>query len=73
MLVNHRDCGAYGGSDAFHSTEAERAQHENDLRRAAELLRKEFPDVAVELFFAESSDGGETFKVEPLGEGISIR
>ncbi len=72
MLVNHRDCGAYRGTHAFPSKEAERHKHEQDLREAAEVLRKEFPDVAVDVYFAESDDNGATFTVEPLREGISV-
>ena len=73
MLVNHRDCGAYGGTAAFHSPEVERAEHEGDLRRAAQLLHKEFPDLTVDLYFAETHNNGKTFVVEPLREGISVR
>lgn len=38
ILMNHTDCGGYGGRSAFESCEAERAQHENDLRAAREKL-----------------------------------
>ncbi|NQV89753.1 MAG: hypothetical protein HQ488_05495 [Parcubacteria group bacterium] len=41
LLMNHTDCGGYGGRGAFDSDEAERAQHESDLRSAkAKLVAK---------------------------------
>ncbi len=72
MLINHRDCGAYGGSRAFASREAERHEHERDLRKAAEILHKEFPEITVGLHFAESGDAKD-FKVEPIRDEVNIR
>ena len=46
-LMNHTDCGAYGGHAAFAGDEAERRKHADDLAEAAEIIRREFPDLTV--------------------------
>lgn len=55
-LINHEDCGAYGEMD-FSSREEEIAQHEEDLKKAREIINEEFPDVKVELFFGDLKEG----------------
>jgi hypothetical protein len=52
-LMLHEDCGAYGGSRAFPGPLEERRVHTADLRRAAELIRKEFPGLRLELLMAD--------------------
>lgn len=56
ILINHQDCGAYGGSEAFESAEAEKAKHEEDLKRSKELVLTKFPDVKVELYYMTQKD-----------------
>ncbi len=54
ILTLHSDCGAYGGlAGAFGGDEIleERSQAE-EMRRAAECLRRAMPDVSVEGYFA---------------------
>ncbi len=55
ILMTHSDCGGYGGLQAFHNDPvAERVEHEGDLRRAAEAVRKIVPEsVLVEAYFAD--------------------
>ena len=53
ILIAHRDCKAYGGTERFESREAERAVHERDLRLARGMLRRKYPEVDVELFYME--------------------
>ena len=55
-LLNHEDCGAYGSME-FKSREEELTQHKKDLRKAQEILLKEFPGVEVKIFFAELEQG----------------
>jgi len=50
ILIAHRDCGAYGGSEKFTSWHEEREYYLHDLREASELIQKEFPGVAVQRF-----------------------
>lgn len=53
VLIAHRDCGAYGGSKAFSSPEAERATHEEDLKIVRGIFKERFPQLAVKLFYLE--------------------
>lgn len=57
VLVNHLDCGTYGGSRAFGTPALEEERHRDDLRKAADLIRERFPHVAVELAIASLGDG----------------
>lgn len=43
LVIQHEDCGAYGGSKAFPDAAAEKAFHEEQLRKAEALLRKALP------------------------------
>ncbi len=63
-LINHLDCGAYGGAKAFSDQNAERNQHVSDLKAAKEILQKQFSDLAVKLVVAKlAKDTGE-FEVQ---------
>jgi carbonic anhydrase len=55
VLMLHSDCGAYGGLDGGFGGNArkEARHHEEELRRAAEFLRKELPDIGVEAYFVD--------------------
>lgn len=56
ILINHHDCGAYGGSQAFENGEAERVKHVADLKKAAEIIWKNQPQLTIELFLARLGD-----------------
>lgn len=51
-LINHRDCGAYGGAMAFASPEDELTTHTDDLNASRSLIQKQFPALRVRLFLA---------------------
>src|SRR5215467_4343833 len=52
FLMSHSDCATYGGLAAFGGNpETEAAHHQQELRRAAELIKERFPEVRVETFF----------------------
>lgn len=52
FLMSHSDCATYGGLKAFKGNhEAEKAHHEEELRRGAALLKESFPELEVERFF----------------------
>ena len=53
ILMLHSDCGAYGGSGAFESAEAERIHHRSELRLATEALRLAIPSIAVDPYFVD--------------------
>ncbi len=49
VLVNHSDCGAYRlAGNSFGDSREEETFHAEELKKAEDLIRKEFPDVAVE-------------------------
>lgn len=52
FLMSHSDCATYGGLTAFGGErEREMAHHKTELRRAAELIKNNVPDLRVECFF----------------------
>ena len=59
VLMNHTDCGAYGGKAAFASADAERNAHIEDMHKAKEMIMKRYPNLAVKIALAtigESKD-----------------
>jgi hypothetical protein len=54
-LVQHEDCGAYGGSGNFADAAAEVKFHKKEAQKAGELLSHDFPGVGVERYFAKLS------------------
>ncbi len=61
VIVNHADCGAYGGSAEFKGdVEAEQKFHEGELRRAKEKISRYFPGKEIILAYAKLVDGGES-------------
>ncbi|MBU1164312.1 hypothetical protein KKA15_01985 [Patescibacteria group bacterium] len=58
VLVNHADCGAYGGRDAFSSTEVEKNSHKQDLMQAKKKLQAEFPDLEIVIAYADLDQKG---------------
>jgi carbonic anhydrase len=60
VIVNHADCGAYGGSMQFNGdTEAEQNFHEGELKKAKEKILAQYPGKEVILAYAKLVDGGE--------------
>jgi len=52
FLMSHSDCATYGGLAAFGGDrEREASHHQQELARAAELIRAKFPEVDVACFF----------------------
>lgn len=47
ILVNHIDCGAYGGSKNFKSRKEEIKFHEEELKKAKEIIQRKFPQLPV--------------------------
>lgn len=52
ILMNHTDCGAYGGAAAFASPEAEHAKHVEELQAAKTVVLEQFPHLEVVLVLA---------------------
>lgn len=55
VLVQHEDCGAYGGSKAFGSFQEELEHHRLELQKAAALLNEHFPEDKIETNFIRLS------------------
>jgi len=65
VIVNHEDCGAYGGSAKFGGDqEKEQKFHEEELRKARKKLIDKYPEKEYILLFAKLAD--EKTKVEFL-------
>jgi carbonic anhydrase len=68
FLMSHSDCATYGGLAAFDGNrQRESDHHQQELRRAAELVKTNFPELSIECFFV-NFDGvhaaeGEVVKV----------
>lgn len=57
VIVNHEDCGAYGGSSKFEGDKnAEEEFHSEELKKAREVINQKYPDKKVELYYARLSD-----------------
>lgn len=57
ILMNHTDCGAYGGRSAFANKESEWKAHTAQLHAAHATITKMWPDVNVKLFMADVEEG----------------
>lgn len=63
ILINHSDCGAYGGATVFTSVEEERKNHESALKEAAEALRQNFSGITIKLYYADLVDKNIALKL----------
>ena len=63
ILMNHTDCGAYGGRSAFDSDDAESETHFNAMNKAKDSLLEKYPDLEVLTILARiGEDGSVTFE-----------
>ena len=54
ILMQHSDCGAYGGLDAFgNDRAAERQNHVAELRKAAKVITDAIPGLTVDCYFVD--------------------
>lgn len=51
ILINHQDCGAYGGAKAFNGLKNELTQHKADMKKAEKVINKKYPKLKVRKFF----------------------
>lgn len=57
VIVNHQDCGAYGGSANFENDDkAEQEFHEGELRKAKNTLLGLYPGKEIVLLYAKLTD-----------------
>ncbi len=55
VLIQHEDCGAYGGSKAFANFDEELNTQKSELEKAEQILKKEFPQIRIEKYLARLS------------------
>jgi len=58
FLMNHMDCGAYGGHTTFENIEVERAHHLSEMIKAAEIIKAKHPDMEVKMILANIGEDG---------------
>lgn len=58
-LINHLDCGAYGGSEAFGSAEEEYKFHVGELKKAKVAVLAKYPSLKVRMLLAKIQPSGE--------------
>ena len=67
-LINHLDCGAYGGRKAFGSDQEEHDRHTVDLLKAKQIVNQQFPDLNVSTIIARlnANGGGQEVDFEVI-------
>lgn len=65
ILINHTDCGGYGGRAAFASAEEEKQTHITDLHTAKQKLLNMYPDITVITLLADIHDD-ETVEITEI-------
>lgn len=68
FLMNHTDCGGYGGRSAFENEQAEYDKLTGDLKESKEIIKNKWPDLEVELWLCKISqaDGQAVFDFEAV-------
>jgi len=60
VIVNHADCGAYGGAERFAGNiEAEQKFHEEELKKAKAKILSLYPEKEIVLAYAKLVDEGK--------------
>jgi hypothetical protein len=48
-ILDHMDCGAWGGKEAFSGADADFSHHADILRQVAEVIKEKYPDLVLHL------------------------
>jgi carbonic anhydrase len=68
IIVNHQDCGAYGGSKLFNGDEAaEENFHQQELKKARSKVLTRYPGLKVILIYAKLVNAGENIQFLTAG------
>lgn len=67
VIVNHEDCGAYGGSKDFETREEEQKFHEKELQKAKEKLLAKYSDKEYILVYAKLDEEKENIEFLTIG------
>ena len=68
VIINHADCGAYGGRKIFSDPAAEKRQHLEDLDKARKLLQERFPKLEIIKAYADLDDAKQKLEFEVIKE-----
>ncbi len=68
VLMNHTDCGAYGGRKAFADDKVEYEKLTSDLKKAREIVKAKWPELEVKLWLAhiDESEHEPTISFESI-------
>lgn len=69
-IVDHIDCGAYGGSSHYDSTSAELADHQQKLAQAIQAIKTECPNAEIKTYLAQFN-AIAPFAVEQAGSPVA--
>lgn len=58
IIMNHEDCGAYGGRKAFASYDEEKNRLTEDMKKAAEIIHSQNPEIKITAVLAKINDDG---------------
>lgn len=59
ILMNHTDCGAYGGRSAFDSVEDEEQTHKSALELGEKEIKEKFHELEIQKLIARISEDGK--------------
>lgn len=62
ILIDHSDCGAYGGKKAFKDDAEEHKHHEEKLDKAEEIIKQAFPGLEVKKVYANLKEDNVEFE-----------
>lgn len=65
VLINHEDCGGYGGKSAFDGDDHERESHHSALKTAKDMLLKDHPEANIIPLYTYFE--GDEIKFEQVG------
>ena len=57
VLINHYDCGAYGGNSTWESDESQTKFQSDELAQAKSMLSQKYPDLSIETILARLENG----------------
>jgi carbonic anhydrase len=64
ILMQHMDCGAYGGSTAFQNKAEEIAKHKAEVNKAREIIAGQYPKIEIESYLVSFAEKG--WRVEAI-------
>ncbi|MFC1612473.1 carbonic anhydrase [Patescibacteria group bacterium] len=63
IIMNHTDCGAYGGHSAFQGENEEEQKHVSDMKKAAALIQTRWPELEIQLVLIKMTEEGNKFEI----------